>query len=94
MRHNADAAAGDGAADVSLNPDDNLISRVAIYVLRCHDVTSLPAVHVRIVNPIPLGRGLGSSVRYLMLAPYHMEHALSDVLRGLPSSLVSSSPIR
>jgi homoserine kinase len=35
---------------------------VALYVLRCHDQRSFPAeTHVHIKNPIPLGRGLGSS---------------------------------
>ncbi|KAI5292160.1 hypothetical protein KEM52_006572, partial [Ascosphaera acerosa] len=53
---------GDGAADVPLKPDENLITRVALYVLRCHDHHEFPVpVHVHVKNPIPLGRGLGSS---------------------------------
>lgn len=53
---------GQGAAEISLDPDVNLLTRVALYVLRCHDQRSFPAeTHVHIVNPIPLGRGLGSS---------------------------------
>lgn len=51
-----------GDVDVSLDPEDNLITRVALYVLRCHDQRSFPSTtSVRVVNPIPLGRGLGSS---------------------------------
>jgi homoserine kinase len=53
---------GDGAEDVSLDPEVNLITRVALYVLRCHGQRAFPVeTHVHIVNPIPLGRGLGSS---------------------------------
>ncbi|KAF1985034.1 phosphoribosylformylglycinamidine cycl [Aulographum hederae CBS 113979] len=53
---------GEGAEDVSLDPEVNLITRVAVYVLRCHKKRSFPSeTHVHIVNPIPLGRGLGSS---------------------------------
>lgn len=48
--------------EISLDPEVNLITRVALYVLRCHDQRAFPVeTHVRIVNPIPLGRGLGSS---------------------------------
>jgi homoserine kinase len=53
---------GVGAADINLNPESNLITRTALYVLRCHSQRSFPAqttIHVN--NPIPLGRGLGSS---------------------------------
>ncbi|PYH86613.1 homoserine kinase [Aspergillus uvarum CBS 121591] len=47
---------------IDLDPEVNLITRVALYVLRCHDQRAFPAeTHVHIVNPIPLGRGLGSS---------------------------------
>ena len=48
--------------EISLDPEVNLITRVALYILRCHDQRTFPAhtqVHIR--NPIPLGRGLGSS---------------------------------
>lgn len=48
--------------DISLNPEVNLLTRVALYVLRCHDQRAFPVeTHIHIVNPIPLGRGLGSS---------------------------------
>lgn len=53
---------GDGSDEIDLDPERNLITRVALYVLRCHDQHHFPAdtfVHVR--NDIPLGRGLGSS---------------------------------
>ena len=53
---------GEGPEDVPLDPSANLITRVALYVLRCHDQRAFPVeTHVHIVNPIPLGRGLGSS---------------------------------
>lgn len=53
---------GEGEDEISLNPDKNLLTRVALYVLRCHDQRSFPVeTHVHVVNPIPLGRGLGSS---------------------------------
>lgn len=53
---------GEGSADISLDPQSNLITRVALYVLRCHDQRAFPVeTHVHIKNPIPLGRGLGSS---------------------------------
>lgn len=53
---------GQGADEISLEPDSNLLTRVALYVLRCNDQRAFPVeTHVHIVNPIPLGRGLGSS---------------------------------
>lgn len=55
---------GQGAdtGDIDLDPQNNLITRVALYVLRCHDQRAFPVeTHVHIKNPIPLGRGLGSS---------------------------------
>lgn len=53
---------GLGENEVSLEPDQNLITRTALYVLRCHDQRAFPkGTHVHIKNPIPLGRGLGSS---------------------------------
>lgn len=53
---------GEGSDDISLDPQSNLITRVALYVLRCNDQREFPVeTHVHIKNPIPLGRGLGSS---------------------------------
>lgn len=47
---------------ISLDPEVNLITRVALYILRCHNLRAFPVeTHVHIKNPIPLGRGLGSS---------------------------------
>lgn len=47
---------------IDLNPDNNLITRTALYMLRCHNQHSFPPhTTVHIHNPIPLGRGLGSS---------------------------------
>ncbi|KAL8771302.1 MAG: hypothetical protein Q9209_003207 [Squamulea sp. 1 TL-2023] len=53
---------GEESQDIDLAPNQNLLTRVALYVLRCHDQYEFPAVttiHIR--NDIPLGRGLGSS---------------------------------
>ncbi|KAG9249919.1 ribosomal protein S5 domain 2-type protein [Emericellopsis atlantica] len=53
---------GEDSGDIDLDPQKNLITRVALYVLRCHGQRSFPVeTHVHIKNPIPLGRGLGSS---------------------------------
>ena len=53
---------GQGKENVDLSPDRNLITQTALYVLRCHDMREFPQpTHVHIKNPIPLGRGLGSS---------------------------------
>ncbi|KAK3717852.1 hypothetical protein LTR37_005624 [Vermiconidia calcicola] len=53
---------GLGDDSVDLEPDRNLITQTALYVLRCHGMKIFPeGTHVHIVNPIPLGRGLGSS---------------------------------
>ncbi|MCJ1363283.1 Trihydroxynaphthalene reductase [Acarospora aff. strigata] len=53
---------GQGASEVDLDADRNLLTRTALYVLRCHGHPSFPVgTHVHIINPIPLGRGLGSS---------------------------------
>lgn len=51
---------GDG--EVPLQADRNLITQSALYILRCHGQRLFPAItKVHIKNPIPLGRGLGSS---------------------------------
>ena len=53
---------GEGADEVPLEADANLITRTALYVLKCHDIRTFEqGTHVHINNPIPLGRGLGSS---------------------------------
>ena len=53
---------GEGSHEISLDPASNLITRVALYVLRCHGQRMFPIeTHVHVKNPIPLGRGLGSS---------------------------------
>lgn len=53
---------GEGAGEVSLNADHNLITRTALYVLKCHNQREFPLeTSVHIINSIPLGRGLGSS---------------------------------
>ena len=53
---------GDGADHVPLEADRNLITRTALYVLRCHEQRAFPSeTRIHVHNPIPLGRGLGSS---------------------------------
>lgn len=53
---------GLGKENVDLVADRNLITQTALYVLRCHGQKTFPLeTQVHIVNPIPLGRGLGSS---------------------------------
>ncbi|OCK83953.1 phosphoribosylformylglycinamidine cyclo-ligase-like protein [Lepidopterella palustris CBS 459.81] len=53
---------GVGSETVPLNAEHNLITRTAVYVLRCHGIRAFPAeTDVHVINPIPLGRGLGSS---------------------------------
>ncbi|KAJ3195599.1 hypothetical protein HK101_011662 [Irineochytrium annulatum] len=52
---------GDSASTVPLSPSSNLITRTAIQVAACHSKSLPPSVAVHIINPIPLGRGLGSS---------------------------------
>lgn len=53
---------GEGAAEAPLDPYKNLITRVALYVLRCHNIAHFPSqLHLHVHNEIPFGRGLGSS---------------------------------
>ncbi|KAI9797229.1 MAG: Trihydroxynaphthalene reductase [Candelina submexicana] len=53
---------GQGASKVDLHPERNLLTQTALYVLRCHAQPSFPqGTSIHIINPIPLGRGLGSS---------------------------------
>merc|ERR1712080_758377 len=51
-----------GAEKVPLQSDKNLITQAALYLLRCNGVKNFPSgTHIHVNNPIPLGRGLGSS---------------------------------
>jgi homoserine kinase len=53
---------GEGAGEAPLDPYKNLITRVALYVLRCHSISYFPsALSIHVHNEIPFGRGLGSS---------------------------------
>jgi homoserine kinase len=53
---------GEGAEEIELDAEANLLTRTALYVLRCHGMRKFPLeTRVHIKNPIPLGRGLGSS---------------------------------
>lgn len=50
------------SANVPLSPYKNLLTRVALYVLRSNGITSFPSgVLIHAHNDIPFGRGLGSS---------------------------------
>ncbi|KAG0346256.1 hypothetical protein BG004_002058 [Podila humilis] len=51
---------GEGAKDVPLVAEKNLITKTALYVLSTYG-RSLPPLKIHVTNPIPLGRGLGSS---------------------------------
>lgn len=52
----------EGVSSVSLKPDENLITRTSLYLLHCKKIYSFPSgTQITIHNPIPLGRGLGSS---------------------------------
>ncbi|KAL8796002.1 MAG: hypothetical protein Q9195_001578 [Heterodermia aff. obscurata] len=54
--------AGLGAENLRTDPEQNLITQVALYVLRCHNQHKFPRLtKVHIINGIPLSRGLGSS---------------------------------
>ena len=53
---------GQNAGEINLDADRNLLTRTALYVLRCNGQQAFPVeTKVHIKNPIPLGRGLGSS---------------------------------
>lgn len=53
---------GEGASDAPLDPYRNLITRVALYVLRVNHMNNFPVgVTIDVDNAIPFGRGLGSS---------------------------------
>ena len=53
---------GLGAEEVPLIADQNLITQSALYLLRAKGQHAFPpGTKVHIINPIPLGRGLGSS---------------------------------
>lgn len=50
------------SANVPLSPYKNLLTRVALYVLRSHDISTFPSgITIAAHNEIPFGRGLGSS---------------------------------
>ncbi|KAJ4401136.1 hypothetical protein N0V91_008158 [Didymella pomorum] len=70
---------GVGAEDVPLVAEDNLITRTAVYVLRCHGVRAFPSeTHVHVKNPIPLGRGLGSSAAAIV-AGVHLANEVGNL---------------
>ncbi|KAG7703635.1 hypothetical protein KL949_004711 [Ogataea haglerorum] len=53
---------GEGSENVPLASDRNLITKTALFVLRCNGINQFPkTTKIHVNNPIPLGRGLGSS---------------------------------
>ncbi|KAJ3235190.1 hypothetical protein HDU78_005316 [Chytriomyces hyalinus] len=52
---------GDSPHTVPLDPQRNLVTRTAIQVASSYGQLLPDNMHVKIINPIPLGRGLGSS---------------------------------
>lgn len=53
---------GEGAAGVPLQSEKNLVTQTAMYILRCNGIDKFPnGTQIYVNNPIPLGRGLGSS---------------------------------
>ncbi|KAJ3343220.1 hypothetical protein HDU93_009204 [Gonapodya sp. JEL0774] len=52
---------GDSPHTVPLEVDRNLVTKVALYVAVANGAMLPPGLHIHIDNPIPLGRGLGSS---------------------------------
>lgn len=53
---------GDGAEGVPLQSEKNLVTQTALYIMRCNGVNKFPSgTQIHVINPIPLGRGLGSS---------------------------------
>lgn len=61
-QHPAITYSGEGADEVPLDAYKNLTTRVALYVLRCNQVSYFPShTTIHAANEIPFGRGLGSS---------------------------------
>ncbi|CAH6718827.1 homoserine kinase [[Candida] jaroonii] len=53
---------GEGKENVPLETEKNLVTATALYVMRCNGMEKFPpGTVIEIHNPIPLGRGLGSS---------------------------------
>ena len=53
---------GEGSELLSSLVHENLVTQVALYVLRCHGKEAFPsATRVKLISTIPLSRGLGSS---------------------------------
>lgn len=53
---------GNGAENVPLQSNKNLITKTALYILHANNIKSFPkGTKIIVNNPIPLGRGLGSS---------------------------------
>ncbi|KAA1074490.1 hypothetical protein PGT21_007662 [Puccinia graminis f. sp. tritici] len=70
---------GFGAADAPTDPYHNLITRVALYVLRSHSIPAFPfGLSIKINNEIPFGRGLGSSGA-AVIAGVELANALGDL---------------
>ncbi|CAG8680372.1 15145_t:CDS:2 [Dentiscutata erythropus] len=56
------AYSGEGKDGVPLSVEKNLITKTALYVLACNNISGFTApMTINVNNPIPMGRGLGSS---------------------------------
>lgn len=72
------------SSNVPLSPYKNLLTRVALYVLRSHGISSFPpGVTIHAHNQIPFGRGLGSSGA-AVIAGVLLGNLLGDL--GLPTA--------
>ncbi|KAI0345271.1 homoserine kinase [Trametopsis cervina] len=70
---------GEGADEVPLDAYKNLTTRVALYVLRCHNIAQFPPnLKIHAHNEIPFGRGLGSSGA-AVIAGVLLGNALGDL---------------
>ncbi|CAG8622644.1 1483_t:CDS:2, partial [Diversispora eburnea] len=53
---------GEGSDTIPLKIEKNLITKTALYVLACNNISGFTSpMNIHVLNPIPLGRGLGSS---------------------------------
>ncbi|MBW0508101.1 hypothetical protein O181_047816 [Austropuccinia psidii MF-1] len=70
---------GLGATQAPTDPYHNLITRVALYVMRSHSIPTFPpGLVITIDNQIPFGRGLGSSGA-AVIAGVELANALCDL---------------
>lgn len=80
---------GQGAEYIRQAPDENLITQVALYVLRCHGQHAFP-VHIRvhIINGIPLSRFVFPQPVVPLFKPFESPETLSLDFRAPLESVV------